>query len=123
MLVLASIRGAAAAEPDKGPCTEDAMIVFDASGSMAGNGWGYGSESAGSVPRIENHPIQKARDLGLNFSINTDDAGSFQCSMNSEYALVADLFDFDEGDFATIYANALAARFQPELRIGRLNNP
>jgi Ca-activated chloride channel family protein len=35
------------------PCTEDAMIVFDASGSMAGNGWGYGSESAGSVPRID----------------------------------------------------------------------
>ena len=29
------------------------MIVFDASGSMAGNGWGYGSESAGSVPRID----------------------------------------------------------------------
>ena len=53
MLVLAGISGAAAAEPDKGPCTEDAMIVFDASGSMSGNGWGYGSESAGSVPRID----------------------------------------------------------------------
>jgi len=35
------------------PCTEDAMIVFDASGSMSGDGWGYGSESAGSVPRID----------------------------------------------------------------------
>ena len=53
MLVLAGIRGAAAAEPDKGPCTEDAMIVFDASGSMSGDGRGYGSESAGSVPRID----------------------------------------------------------------------
>lgn len=53
MLVLVGISGAAAAQPDKGPCTEDAMIVFDASGSMAGNGWGYGSESAGSVPRID----------------------------------------------------------------------
>ena len=52
-LVLAVIRGASAEEPDKGPCTEDAMIVFDASGSMSGNGWGYGSESAGSVPRID----------------------------------------------------------------------
>jgi Ca-activated chloride channel family protein len=39
-------------EPPK-PCNEDAMIVFDASGSMAGDGWGYGSESAGSVPRID----------------------------------------------------------------------
>jgi Ca-activated chloride channel family protein len=35
------------------PCTEDAMIVFDASGSMAGNGWGYGSETAGVVSRID----------------------------------------------------------------------
>jgi Ca-activated chloride channel family protein len=29
------------------------MIVFDASGSMAGDGWGYGSESAGTVSRID----------------------------------------------------------------------
>jgi Ca-activated chloride channel family protein len=38
---------------DRAPCTEDAMIVFDASGSMAGNGWGYGSETAGVVSRID----------------------------------------------------------------------
>ena len=29
------------------------MIVFDASGSMSGNGWGYGSETAGVVSRID----------------------------------------------------------------------
>ncbi len=29
------------------------MIVFDASGSMSGNGWGYGSETAGTVSRID----------------------------------------------------------------------
>jgi hypothetical protein len=34
-------------------CTEDAMIVFDASGSMSGDGWGYGSESANTVSRID----------------------------------------------------------------------
>ncbi len=54
LLALAFALTAAAAE-DAPPeaCTEDAMIVFDASGSMAGDGWGYGSESAGSVPRID----------------------------------------------------------------------
>ena len=31
-LVIAGLNGASAEEPDKGPCTEDAMIVFDASG-------------------------------------------------------------------------------------------
>src|SRR6187551_1135939 len=34
-----------AKEKERGPCTEDAMVVFDASGSMSGNGWGYGSET------------------------------------------------------------------------------
>jgi Ca-activated chloride channel family protein len=38
---------------ERAPCTEDAMIVFDASGSMSGNGWGYGSETAGMVSRID----------------------------------------------------------------------
>ena len=33
-------------------CTEDAMIVFDASGSMYGDGWGYASTSR--MSRIDN---------------------------------------------------------------------
>jgi Ca-activated chloride channel homolog len=41
------------AAEERAPCTEDAMIVFDASGSMSGNGWGYGSETAGVVSRID----------------------------------------------------------------------
>jgi Ca-activated chloride channel family protein len=52
-LMLAAVTGAKAGDKLPHPCTEDAMIVFDASGSMAGDGWGYGSESAGSVPRID----------------------------------------------------------------------
>src|SRR5215510_3826513 len=45
-----------AAESEKDartPCVEDAMIVFGASGSMSGDGWGYGSETAGTVSRID----------------------------------------------------------------------
>ena len=39
-----------AAEPKASPCNEDAMIVFDASGSMAGNvGQGIGT----TIPRID----------------------------------------------------------------------
>src|SRR6516164_1016149 len=40
------------AEQPEHPCNQDAMLVFDASGSMSGDGWGYGSESANTVPRI-----------------------------------------------------------------------
>lgn len=48
--------GHVAARGDQGqetPCTEDAMLVFDASGSMSGNGWGYGSENPTAVSRID----------------------------------------------------------------------
>jgi Ca-activated chloride channel homolog len=48
---------------DRSPCTEDAMIVFDASGSMSGNGWGYGSETAGVVSRIDKVRATLARIL------------------------------------------------------------
>lgn len=65
----------------------------------------------GSVARIEDHPIGRARELGLNFSVNTDDPGAFECSMNSEYQLLADVFGFQEADFATLYQNTLNARF------------
>jgi Ca-activated chloride channel family protein len=54
-LVAATLAGgfAGAAEDERSPCTEDAMLVFDASGSMSGNGWGYGSENPTAVSRID----------------------------------------------------------------------
>lgn len=44
---------ARAADDAFAPCTEDAMLVFDASGSMAGNGWGYGSENPSAISRMD----------------------------------------------------------------------
>jgi hypothetical protein len=43
----------ATAEEPEHICNQDAMLVFDASGSMSGDGWGYGSESANTVTRIQ----------------------------------------------------------------------
>jgi Ca-activated chloride channel family protein len=42
-----------AADNPRSPCTQDAMLVFDASGSMSGNGWGYGSENPSAVSRMD----------------------------------------------------------------------
>ncbi|MCZ6502213.1 MAG: hypothetical protein O6945_06845, partial [Gammaproteobacteria bacterium] len=36
----------------------------------------------GGVKKIDDHPIFKALEYGLNFSINTDDPGHFECTMN-----------------------------------------
>lgn len=72
----------------------------------------------GSVSCIAEHPIGIARDLGLDFSVNADDPGAFECSIGSEYALLVDRLGFDEADLQRVYRCALAARFQPRLRAG-----
>jgi Ca-activated chloride channel family protein len=48
---MAPAASSAAEEP--APCTEDAMLVFAASGSMSGNGWGYGRENPAAVSRLD----------------------------------------------------------------------
>jgi adenosine deaminase len=70
----------------------------------------------GSVERLEAHPIPRARDLSLSYSVSTDDPGPFECSLESEYELLAEAFGFQEHDFAVMAENALSARFQPQLR-------
>ena len=65
----------------------------------------------GVVPRIEDHPIGRAYQLGVDFSINTDDPGPFECSMNSEFELVRDAFHFGERHFAEILQSARRAAF------------
>ncbi|MEX0785260.1 MAG: hypothetical protein WD939_01355 [Dehalococcoidia bacterium] len=70
----------------------------------------------GSIDRIDAHPVRIANELQLSFSVNTDDPGAFECSMESEFDLLRDLFGFDDAAFERIARNALAARFQPELR-------
>ena len=71
----------------------------------------------GSIARIEEHPIRRAFDAGLNVSVSTDDPGAFGCSMTSEYALLAERFGFTADELLTLGANAVRARFQPKLRM------
>jgi adenosine deaminase len=71
----------------------------------------------GSIAFMQNHPIQLAKQLGLNYSINTDDPGPFECNMESEFQLVKDMFEFDAEEFRRVFQNSLGARFQSRLRI------
>ena len=70
----------------------------------------------GAARSFTQHPIGRARDLGMNFSINTDDPGAFGCSMNSEFGLVNKYFSFSKDDFSKVARNSLASRFAKELR-------
>ena len=73
--------------------------------------------ATGVVDRMADHPIRRAFDLGLNVGVNTDDPGPFSCSMNSEYQLLVDEFAFAAEELDVLRRNALAARFQPTLRV------
>jgi adenosine deaminase len=65
----------------------------------------------GVVPRIADHPIARAHELGLSYSINTDDPGPFACSLTSELELVGEAFGFGLEDFARIFDHTMQAAF------------
>jgi adenosine deaminase len=71
----------------------------------------------GSVEAIQAHPIRRARDLGLNFGVNTDDPGPFENNMLSEYRLLSQHCGFQAQDFEAMFHNAIRSRFQPNLRV------
>jgi len=73
--------------------------------------------STRAVDRLETHPIREARSLGLSMSVNTDDPGTFTCSMASEFGLLKDVFGYGPADLERVKRDALAARFVKELRV------
>lgn len=72
--------------------------------------------STGSVLEISEHPIQKANQLDMNFSVNTDDPGIFDCSMTGEFLILHEKLGFTIEDFNKIFKQSLAARFADTLR-------
>ena len=70
----------------------------------------------GSIGRIDEHPIGRALERGLNVGVNNDDPGAFGCSMESEHVLLMDRFGFSNEDLRQLTLNALRARFKRELR-------
>jgi adenosine deaminase len=65
----------------------------------------------GVVARIEDHPLGRAHALGVEYSINTDDPGPFECTLTSELELVRDVFGFGVEDFARILRATKKAAF------------
>lgn len=65
----------------------------------------------GVIRSVEELPIRQALEAGIEFSINTDDPGVFQCSLTSEFRLVAETFGLIEDDLGRISRNSLRAAF------------
>jgi aminodeoxyfutalosine deaminase len=70
----------------------------------------------GAIADLDDHPARHARELGLRFSLSTDNPGAFACSMNGEYDVAANAWGCRADDFAAMFEDALEARFQPALR-------
>ncbi|NDJ51789.1 MAG: hypothetical protein GYB68_01740 [Chloroflexi bacterium] len=66
-----------------------------------------------AISELSDHPITRAAELGLSFSLNTDDPGAFECNLSDEFRLAEELFGFDHATFNAIYAQAWNARFSP----------
>lgn len=56
-------------------------------------------------------PIPLARSAGIDFSINTDDPGVFQCSLTSELALVQQTFSLSDSEMLSLCPSAMLAAF------------
>jgi aminodeoxyfutalosine deaminase len=70
----------------------------------------------GAIADLRHHPIRTAKELGLSFSLNTDDPGAFGSSLEDEYRLAAEFLALQKNDFAAVFEKSLAARFEPRLR-------
>jgi adenosine deaminase len=80
------------------------------------NGLLFADPDLGKVQEIFAHFHARAHRAGAGvvqvaFIINTDDPGSFGCSMISEYTLVAQTFGLTSSDFERIYDNTIRSRF------------
>jgi adenosine deaminase len=70
--------------------------------------------ATGSIARIEDHPVRRYVDRGLNVSINTDDPGMFHNSLAEEYALLIDRFGFTADEIRHLVLNAVGAAWRPD---------
>ncbi|MDX2266088.1 MAG: hypothetical protein NW215_14105 [Hyphomicrobiales bacterium] len=69
------------------------------------------NQRTAAVHDLSRHPILTAHEMGLSFSVNTDDPGAFDCSLSSEWALAGEICGFGPRDYAVLLETTLTARF------------
>lgn len=65
----------------------------------------------GLYPGWRAHPVHALRERGVKVTVSTDDPPFFRTTMEREYAMLAEAFDWDEGVFAAIARTAAEAAF------------
>ena len=65
----------------------------------------------GIYPGWRKHPIGMLFDKGVKVTVSTDDPPFFRTTMQREYDLLSEAFDWDEGVFQTLNETAISAAF------------
>ena len=66
------------------------------------------------VDRLEDHPLRRMLDLGLNVSINSDDPSYFGGYIGDNYAGTQAALSLSDDEMAGIARNSLTAAFLPD---------
>ena len=75
--------------------------------------------ATGVIGRIEDHPVRRYWERGLNVTVNTDDPGMFHNSLAGEYAVLMDMFGFSRAEIRKLAAAALEGAWcGPEEKAG-----
>lgn len=67
----------------------------------------------GCCPEVKQHPARRYFDAGLMLTLNSDDPAMFRTSLNAEYQLVQETFDFSDDHLRELARNSFEASFLP----------
>ncbi len=67
-----------------------------------------------SVASFDEHPLPQLVAAGVPITINSDDPPMFETTLNTEYAVAADLLDLDRSGVADLARAAVRASFAPD---------
>jgi len=75
----------------------------------------------GCLSKMQSHPVRQMFEQGLLITLNTDDPAMFHTSLNREYELVQDLFEFSDEHLRELARNSFEASFlSPEKKVEML---
>jgi adenosine deaminase/aminodeoxyfutalosine deaminase len=70
----------------------------------------------GCCTRLEDHPVRKLFDAGVQVVLNTDDPDMFHTTLTNEYRIARDAFGFSEAELRELARNSIRASFLPDNR-------
>jgi aminodeoxyfutalosine deaminase len=70
--------------------------------------------TTGCCASVEQHPVRKLFDAGVQVTLNTDDPDMFHTSLLREYQIAQQVFGFSEDELRELSKNSFRASFLPE---------